>query len=73
MLTTIHVRLSANQSTATDLSPTPSSTAFSNIRWEVDDASSEWLFPEASIDFVHIRGLTGCIKDWPYLYSQAYR
>ncbi|KAF2644473.1 S-adenosyl-L-methionine-dependent methyltransferase [Massarina eburnea CBS 473.64] len=58
--------------TATDLSPTQSTTAPPNIRFEVDDASSEWTYTPSSFDFVHIRGLTGCIRDWPYLYSQAY-
>ncbi|PVI05317.1 S-adenosyl-L-methionine-dependent methyltransferase [Periconia macrospinosa] len=58
---------------ATDLSPTQTSSAPPNVRFEVDDACSEWTYPEESFDFVHIRGLTGCIKDWPYLYSQAYR
>lgn len=57
----------------TDLSPTQVTTAPPNIRFEVDDASLEWTYPESSFDFVHVRGLTGCIRDWPYLYQQAYR
>ncbi|KAF2654986.1 S-adenosyl-L-methionine-dependent methyltransferase [Lophiostoma macrostomum CBS 122681] len=56
-----------------DLSLIQTTTSYSNIRWEVDDASSEWTYPESSFDFVHVRGLTGCIKDWPNLYSQSYR
>ncbi|KAF2469170.1 S-adenosyl-L-methionine-dependent methyltransferase [Lindgomyces ingoldianus] len=58
---------------ATDLSPTQDTTAPPNIRFEIDDASSEWTYPESSFDFVHARGLTGCIKDWPYLYQQCYK
>lgn len=55
----------------TDLSPTQTTTAPPNIRFEVDDASSEWTYPSSSFDYVHIRGLTGCIRDWPALYRQA--
>lgn len=57
----------------TDLSPIQDSTARPNVRFEVDDANAEWTYPESSIDFVHIRGLTGCIRDWPYLYQQCYK
>lgn len=57
----------------TDLSPTQVTTAPPNIRFEVDDACSEWTYPESSFDFVHVRGLTGCIRDWPYLYQQCFR
>ncbi|KAF2678812.1 S-adenosyl-L-methionine-dependent methyltransferase [Lentithecium fluviatile CBS 122367] len=57
---------------ATDLSPTQSTTAPPNIRFEIDDACAEWTYPSNSFDFVHMRGLTGCIRDWPYLYSQCY-
>jgi hypothetical protein len=56
----------------TDLSPTQTNTAPPNIRFEVDDASSEWTYPSSSFDYVHIRGLTGCIRDWPSLYAQAF-
>ncbi|PSN65175.1 S-adenosyl-L-methionine-dependent methyltransferase [Corynespora cassiicola Philippines] len=56
----------------TDLSPIQATTAPPNIRFEVDDASSEWTYPADAFDFIHIRGLTGCIRDWPHLYSQAY-
>ncbi|KAF2110998.1 S-adenosyl-L-methionine-dependent methyltransferase [Lophiotrema nucula] len=58
---------------ATDLSPTQVTSAPPNIRFEVDDACSEWIYPESSFDFVHVRGLTGCVKDWPYLYQQAFK
>jgi ubiquinone/menaquinone biosynthesis C-methylase UbiE len=57
----------------TDLSPTQVTDALPNVRFEVDDASSEWTYPANSFDFVHIRGLTGCIPDWPYLYEQCFK
>jgi len=55
----------------TDLSPTQTTTAPPNIRFEVDDAASPWTYPPSSFDFIHVRGLTGCIRDWPALYAQA--
>ncbi|KAJ4351849.1 uncharacterized protein N0V89_007193 [Didymosphaeria variabile] len=57
---------------ATDLSPTQSTTAPPNIRFEIDDAASEWTYAPESFDYIHVRGLTGCIRDWPFLYTQAY-
>ena len=57
---------------ASDLSATQTTTAPPNIRFEIDDAASEWTYPLDFFDYIHIRGLTGCIPDWPFLYSQAY-
>jgi ubiquinone/menaquinone biosynthesis C-methylase UbiE len=57
----------------TDLSPTQSTAAPPNLHFEVDDCESEWTFPEASFDYVHIRGLYGAISDWENLYHQAYK
>ncbi|KAF2186779.1 S-adenosyl-L-methionine-dependent methyltransferase [Zopfia rhizophila CBS 207.26] len=57
----------------TDLSPTQANMVPPNVRFEVDDACSEWTYQESSFDFVHVRGLTGCIRDWPYLYQQCYK
>ncbi|KAF2006360.1 S-adenosyl-L-methionine-dependent methyltransferase [Amniculicola lignicola CBS 123094] len=58
---------------ATDLSPTQATTAPPNVRFEVDDARSEWTHPENSFDLVHVRGLTGCIRDWPEFYRETYK
>ncbi|KAF2875947.1 S-adenosyl-L-methionine-dependent methyltransferase [Massariosphaeria phaeospora] len=55
----------------TDLSPTQVSSAPPNVRFEVDDACSEWTYPAASFSYIHVRGLTGCISSWPTLYAQA--
>lgn len=44
-----------------------------NVRFEIDDASKEWTFKENYFDYVHIRWLTGTIRDWNYLYQEAYR
>lgn len=58
--------------TATDLSPILYTSAPPNLSFEIDDACSEWTYPPNHFDFIHIRGLTGCIRDWPYTYGQVY-
>lgn len=40
---------------------------------QIDDCTKEWTFPEASLDYVHVRFLTGCIADWEALMKAAYR
>ena len=39
----------------------------------MEDCSQPWTFDSDSIDFVHIRYLTGSIQDWPALFKEAYR
>ncbi|KAK2741587.1 hypothetical protein FQN57_005570 [Myotisia sp. PD_48] len=43
-----------------------------NVSFIVDDALKDWVFPESSFDFIHIRGLGGSIPDWPLLMRQCY-
>ncbi|KAL5414849.1 hypothetical protein PMIN06_005590 [Paraphaeosphaeria minitans] len=62
----------AAQILATDLSPMQSTSAPPNIRFEIDDAASEWTYAPEAFDYIHVRGLTGCIRDWPLLYAQAH-
>ncbi|PSS22460.1 hypothetical protein M430DRAFT_65619 [Amorphotheca resinae ATCC 22711] len=57
----------------TDLSPIQPSLVPPNLRFEIDDVQDRWTYPRDYFDFVHLRGLFGSIKDWPGLYSQAYR
>ncbi|KAF2494299.1 S-adenosyl-L-methionine-dependent methyltransferase [Lophium mytilinum] len=57
----------------TDLSPTQTAMAPPNIRFEIDDCNSEWVYPEDSFDFVHMRSLSGCVSDWPALYRQCFK
>jgi hypothetical protein len=59
--------------TATDLSPIQPTTAPPNLIFEIDDANSDFCYPPSHFDLIHIRGLTGCIKSWPYTYAQAYQ
>ena len=57
----------------TDLSPSAPTMQPSNVRFEIDDCASAWIYPENHFDFVHIRGLFGSIGDWPKLYRQAFK
>ncbi|KAI8716871.1 hypothetical protein NCS52_00981700 [Fusarium sp. LHS14.1] len=57
----------------TDISPIQPSWTPPNLQFQIDDCTKEWAFPEASLDYVHIRFLTGCIADWESLMKVAYR
>lgn len=39
----------------------------------IDDCEQDWTFDPDSIDFIHMRYLTGSIKDWHRLLEQAFR
>lgn len=57
----------------TDLSPIQPTWVPPNLKFEVDDCEAEWTYPDNYFDYIHIRTLTGCIKDWNRLYTQAMR
>lgn len=57
---------------ATDLSPILYTTAPPNLTYEIDDANLFWTYQPNHFDFIHIRGLTGCIQSWPETYKQGY-
>ncbi|KAI8665575.1 hypothetical protein NCS56_00993700 [Fusarium sp. Ph1] len=57
----------------TDISPIQPSWTPPNLQFQIDDCTKEWTFTEASLDYVHIRFLTGCIGDWEALMKVAYR
>ncbi|KAH8689148.1 S-adenosyl-L-methionine-dependent methyltransferase [Talaromyces proteolyticus] len=54
-----------------DLSPTQPSLVPPNVRFLVDDIEKPWLYSQA-FDFVHVRGLACCVKDYANLIRQAY-
>ncbi|KAF4459273.1 Phosphoethanolamine N-methyltransferase 3 [Fusarium albosuccineum] len=56
-----------------DLSPIQPSFVPPNCKFEVDDINQEWTYPENTFDFVHIRGMTGCIPDWTELYKKIFK
>ncbi|MBE3046646.1 methyltransferase domain-containing protein [Candidatus Bathyarchaeota archaeon] len=39
----------------------------------MDDCTQPWTFKPDSLDYIHLRYLTGCIKDWPALFKEAFR
>ncbi|KAL4805652.1 S-adenosyl-L-methionine-dependent methyltransferase [Aspergillus unguis] len=57
----------------TDLSPIQPAWVPPNVQFEVDDCCDEWLYGEDVFDYVHIRGLYGCVADWDRLYKEAYK
>jgi hypothetical protein len=59
--------------TATDLSPIHPPSLPPNLTFEIDDANSTFLYPPSSFDFIHMRGLTGCIRSWPQTYAECFK
>lgn len=56
-----------------DVSPIQPEWVPPNVRFQVDDATDQWAFPENSFDFIHVRTMAGSIKDWPQFLNQAYK
>ncbi|KAK2030023.1 TAM domain methyltransferase [Colletotrichum zoysiae] len=59
--------------TGIDLSPIQPDFVPPNVHFLVDDAEEEWLYPDDSFDYIHLRHMAAFFKDWPKLLSQAYR
>jgi len=59
--------------TAIDLSPIQPTWVPPNVKFEIDDAEQTWTWQENYFDMVHLRTMTGCIRDWNRLFTQAYR
>lgn len=57
----------------TDLSPTQTPAPPPNLRFEIDDFTSTWTYPENSFDYIHMRYLFGCIPDQLALYKEAFK
>jgi hypothetical protein len=55
-----------------DLSPIQPSFTPTNCKFEIDDITSNWTYPQAHFDLINIRSLYGSIADWPALYAQIY-
>ncbi|KAL8366749.1 hypothetical protein RB595_010555 [Gaeumannomyces hyphopodioides] len=57
----------------TDLSPIQPSWVPPNCKFELDNAENEWTYADNSFDYIHVRGLLGCIKDWEKFYRNVLR
>lgn len=57
-----------------DLSPIQSNWVPPNCSFIIDNVEDDWLYtPAQAFDYIHLRALSGSIKDWPRLYAQAYQ
>lgn len=57
----------------TDLSPIQPSWVPPNVKFYIDDAESDWVYPpEEHFDFIHTRELGGAISDWDKLCRQSF-
>ncbi|KAI6765517.1 hypothetical protein HG530_006587 [Fusarium avenaceum] len=54
-----------------DLSPIQPKFVPPNCRFEVDDITQDWTYPINHFDFIHVRGLIGCLPDWTELFERA--
>ncbi|KAF4966928.1 hypothetical protein FSARC_5461, partial [Fusarium sarcochroum] len=57
----------------TDLSPIQPAWVPPNVKFELEDATCSWTWPENHFDLVHIRYLIGAIADWGALFREAFR
>jgi hypothetical protein len=57
----------------TDLSPIQPSWVPPNCKFEIDNCELPWTYPDNTFDYIHIRGLVGCIRDWENLYGECLR
>ncbi|KAL5336256.1 S-adenosyl-L-methionine-dependent methyltransferase [Aspergillus crustosus] len=55
----------------TDLSPIQPTFVPPNLRFEIDDATESWVYPENQFDLVHVRSMYGAVADWPAFYRNA--
>lgn len=56
----------------TDLSRIQPTFSPPNVRFEMDDCCSAWVYPKDYFDYIHIRYLYASVADWPALYREVY-
>ncbi|KAF5004882.1 hypothetical protein FDECE_8664 [Fusarium decemcellulare] len=54
-----------------DLSPIQPAFVPPNVSFFIDDAEADWTYTKP-FDFIYLRAMTGSIRDWPKLFSQAF-
>lgn len=57
----------------TNITPIQPSWVPPNVKFELDDCNSEWIWPDNTFDFIHMRMLFGIVEDWDAIFQQAYR
>ncbi|KAJ4250149.1 hypothetical protein NW762_011960 [Fusarium torreyae] len=57
----------------TDLSPMQPAWVPPNVKFELEDATGSWTWPDNHFDIIHIRFLIGAIADWGALFKEAFR
>lgn len=61
------------QITGIDISKIQSSLVPGNVNFLIGDIEEPWDIDDGYADFIHMRDITGGIRDWPALVAQAYR
>jgi SAM-dependent methyltransferase len=57
----------------TDLSPIQPLFVPPNCSFEIEDVNLEWTYPINHFDFIHIRELFGCVRDWDALFAETFK
>ncbi|GJC82995.1 secondary metabolism regulator LAE1 [Colletotrichum liriopes] len=55
-----------------DLSPIQPEWVPPNVKFEVDDVESPWLYPANHFDYIHSRHTVMAIKDWAVLFQRSF-
>ncbi|RFU32225.1 hypothetical protein B7463_g4139, partial [Scytalidium lignicola] len=63
----------ASHVTGTDLSPIQPLFVPPNCTFEIEDCTQPWTYPASHFDFIHIRELFGCVRDWDVFFAQCYK
>ncbi|EFQ29769.1 TAM domain methyltransferase [Colletotrichum graminicola M1.001] len=45
---------------------------YPNVHFEVDDLDNEWIHSKR-FDYIHIRGMSGRVRNWPGLLRKCYK
>ncbi len=56
-----------------DLSPIQPLWVPRNVQFLVDNVEEEWVQPANSLDYIHSRQMAPSIRDWPTIFSEAYK
>ncbi|KAF8458681.1 S-adenosyl-L-methionine-dependent methyltransferase, partial [Terfezia claveryi] len=56
----------------TDISPIQPNWVPPNCKFEVDDMEEPWIYQDDYFDYIHMRCLSGCFRNWEFVLSNAY-